>query len=250
MGKIHHFFFFLIFLNGFFTPSIFSQARSAEINHSENLKVQKEHQNFFCERLILITGCGRSGTTYIAELLTLCGLDVPHEELGDDGCSSWYMAVEDYNSPFGPGTRDAHFKHIFHQVRHPLDVITSWFYNIPENIETKPTWDFLYAHILEIKKKDTHLVKCAKYWYYWNLRAEEKAEWRYKIEDMEIIFPEMCQRLGVPVNFEALHKIPKDVNKWKKLKRITWYDLKMGLNSKDFKNIQKLAVKYGYTIED
>ena len=33
-------------------------------------------------------------------------------------------------------------------------------------------WNYILSQIPEIRISDSHLVKCAKYWYYWNLKAE------------------------------------------------------------------------------
>lgn len=43
--------------------------------------------------MLLITGCGRSGTHFTARLLQEIGLDVGHETLGKDGVASWKHIV-------------------------------------------------------------------------------------------------------------------------------------------------------------
>jgi hypothetical protein len=200
------------------------------------------------DRLLLITGCGRSGTTYISHLLTLCGLDIGHEIMGNDGVASWYMAINTKYAPHGEGAKKYKFKHVFHQVRHPLDVISSFYTNFVPEVTI---WKFLYKNVSSIKRSEPHLVKCAKYWYYWNLAAEKKAEWRYRIEDIDTALEQMCNILGIPYNPDVLNQVPKDTNKWHQYsEKITWSDLKNTLKPKDYKNIRDLALKYGYSVND
>ena len=79
-------------------------------------------------RPFVVTGCARSGTTYMAALLGGLGLHIGHEDLfgprtrafdgwhGRQGDSSWLAA------PFLGQVGDAL---VFHQVRHPLKVARS-----------------------------------------------------------------------------------------------------------------------------
>ena len=79
-------------------------------------------------RPLVVTGCARSGTTYLAALLGGLGLDLGHEDLfgprtrsfdgwhGRQGDSSWLAA------PFLGEVGDAV---VVHQVRHPVKVVRS-----------------------------------------------------------------------------------------------------------------------------
>ena len=42
----------------------------------------------------LITGCGRSGTTYMAKLLKAHGIDAGNERIGSDGVVGWQFAFD------------------------------------------------------------------------------------------------------------------------------------------------------------
>jgi len=112
---------------------------------------------------------------------------------------------------------------------------------------SKRMWDFVCRNAPEIKMDDPHLVRCAKYWYYWNLKAEKMAEWTYRIEDFEEKRFEMERRLGIELT--AYPNISKKTNTRGELKQFTWNDLREVLTKKDFKNIRKLAVRYGYTVD-
>lgn len=196
---------------------------------------------------LLVTGCGRSGTNYMAEYLEKSGYKIFHERLGDDGVVSWPMAVNSL-SPWGPLTEDS-FNHVFHQVKHPLPVLTSWIVNIYDL--NRDEWMFIRKHIPEINLDDTLIVQCAKYWYYWNLLVEKQAEWRYRIEDLEKILPEFIDRSGLVLDSELIHEIPSNFNTWKDTtNKITWADLKLELPYDLYQNIQAMALRYGYNIND
>lgn len=197
-------------------------------------------------KFLLITGCARSGTTYITEVLKQAGLRVAHEFLDQDGCVSWPMAVNSDYSPWGPPDNGIHFEHIFHQVRHPLLVISSVY-----TTEPKESWDFICKHIPEIHPKDDPVVKCAKYWYYWNLKAEEKAEWTYQVEEIETVLSHMSKLLKIPLSREILKRIPKTTNhRGAYVHKFTWADLDAMLPPDLLSKVQTLALKYGYSVED
>jgi hypothetical protein len=42
----------------------------------------------------IVTGCARSGTTYMSKVLQACGLRCPHEEWGPDGTVAWQYAAD------------------------------------------------------------------------------------------------------------------------------------------------------------
>jgi hypothetical protein len=165
----------------------------------------------------LITGCGRSGTKYITFLLRRLGLDVRHERMGEDGIASWYMTADTDHSPFGPARRAASFEHIYQQVRHPLPVIAS-------AATFKPhTWQFICEHT-PIRMEEPLPVRCAKYWYYWNLEAEKIAEWRYRVEHLNDALTMLCKRLGIESNGIVLDRVDTDVNTRKRGRAFHLYE--------------------------
>ena len=143
---------------------------------------------------LLITGCARSGTLYITKVLRLNGLAVRHEihQGSDYGIVSWCMAVDSNKAAYGPPSNRYNFKHIFHQVRHPLKAIAS------QMTEGKRSWEFICKQVPHIPMDDPILVRSAKYWFYWNLHAESKAELTYQIERVAEVLPEMSKRSWNP----------------------------------------------------
>lgn len=198
---------------------------------------------------LLVTGCARSGTTYMALFLKKSGYNISHESLGQDGIVSWPMA-SNFLNPWGElAPPNISFTHIFHQVRNPLHVITSWALNL--NHLNRIEWAFVRQQIPEIKLTDSLMVHCAKYWYYWNLLAEKKAEWRYRIEDLEEILPEFMERSGLVLDANVLNEIPKNYNAWLHTsKKITWADLERELPPDLYQKIQDMTQRYGYSLEE
>ena len=193
---------------------------------------------------LLVIGCGRSGTNYMAKFLEESGYDIHHERAGTEGCVSWPMVVN-YYSPWELSNGES-FHHIFHQVRHPLDVITSWYENLDDLDEDE--WNFIRRHLPQISRSDSLIVHCAKYWYYWNLLAEEKAEWQYQIEDIEnILCPSFTNRSDLSLEYSVLAKQSKKHNSWKNISyRISWQQLKTELPESIYEKIINMSIRYGY----
>lgn len=195
---------------------------------------------------LLVTGCARSGTGYITKALGACGFELGHEWPKRDGLSSWLFASDCDVAPWGPQPDSIRFDHIFHQVRYPLFVISSVY-----TTEPPESWAYIMSQILDISPLDSQVVKSAKYWYYWNLKAEKKAEWTYRVEDFENVFEEFGARLGISLDLNAIKTVPKDVNtRGPHTRDFTWDELKVELDSDLYENIRSLAKHYGYILED
>jgi hypothetical protein len=201
------------------------------------------YRNKNYQRDVLVIGCARSGTTYMASVFRKCGYRVGHEYLKRNGACSWEMTVDTEQVPWGHARNGAPFKHIFHQVRHPLKTITSCLG------EPAQSFVFIRKHLLEITPEDSLLTQCAKYWYYWNLKAEMQAEWTYCIENLEAVWDEMQIRLGRTFDRAVLNEVPKTTNSRGVSPSVTWTQLKAELEPQLYENICALAQKYGYSTE-
>lgn len=203
------------------------------------------------KKLICITGCGASGTKAIAIILNRAGVQVGHERLLKDGMASWYVAVG--KTPLRGIDRQTYFEDfpkppiVLHQVRHPLATIST------VQRFNRPSCDWIRAHIKEIKKSDSKLLFSMKYWLYWNEKAEQLAEWRYRIEDLDNIWDELAERVQRPklithkkaclaLNNGRLH------TRQKMYRKRTWEDL----TSQDKELTERIKAKgreYGYAID-
>ncbi|MDH3217179.1 MAG: hypothetical protein OEN01_12995 [Candidatus Krumholzibacteria bacterium] len=155
---------------------------------------------------LLVTGCPRSGTKYTARLLTELGRRIGHEQLERDGIASWCMAVAADKAPWGPARQEHQtFEVIFHQVRNPRFVIPSM------STMEEVSWEFICAHT-PCDPAEPRLLREAKLWYHWNLLADEIAHWRYRIEDLDSVFPEFCTRARVPCDSAVLERVGVNIN--------------------------------------
>lgn len=208
---------------------------------------------------VLITGCPRSGTKYIAIVLNAFGYPIGWEKMEIGGLVDWEVTFWDTEKllykvkPVQSDIRIQDFDTILHQVRTPLRVIESM------HIIDEGNWNKALFSIKEIKKTDSKLLKCMKWWYYWNLKAESIAEWTYKIEDLYSVFDELCKRIEFSYNKEKKKKLlyvdskithsfrtirPNEKNK-PQYRNVSWQDLKME-DEELMLLILELAIKYGY----
>lgn len=202
--------------------------------------------------MILITGCARSGTKYIAQLLQNLGLDIQHEKMGRDGISSWWFAPKSHlRSKFS-------FDKVFHQVRHPLHQIKSC-YQLGDR--SGVMWRFIRDHA-PISSKESKLLQCAKYYYYWNTNIEKEAEFIFKIEEIDKVFKKLCKLSGIKHDKEILKSTPRNVNRsfpkshnlltlnniitHDKNKALTWEELKSEIGDEWCNKVRTLASKYSY----
>jgi hypothetical protein len=158
---------------------------------------------------ILLTGCGRSGTSYTATLLTALDLRCGHEKVfrlpeivrgevdwPDDlpAESSWLAAP--FLSSLPQDTL------VLHQVRHPLAVIRS-LRRVRLFDGAGPFRDFVAAHLGEPLASAPALEACLMYWDGWNALVEERAAQaglsyrRYQLEELTPGFlSELLAELG------------------------------------------------------
>ena len=124
-------------------------------------------------------------------------------------------------------------------------MITSWRVNFDDLND--PEWVFIRKNVPEIETSDSLIVQCAKYWYYWNLLAEQKAEWRFQIESLDDVQSEFSERSGLIIDENILEKLPKNWNSLKDTsEKVTWAELESELPSDLYENIREMAVRYGY----
>ena len=181
---------------------------------------------------VVITGCGRSGTSYIATVLQRHGLDVRHEEIGADGIVDWKWAP--FVDPAGIP--------IIQQIRHPLKVIASCSTFVPES------WDYICRQA-DIPRDLGVLARGMRYWLEWNKLVSKKAHFRYRVEELSSALPVVCSFFSVEPNYEAMESVSKQQNtrSWK-YAAITWSDL-MAADRDLALRICRFAAECGYEDE-
>lgn len=180
--------------------------------------------------MFLITAHPRSGTLYTATIFQKLGYKVSHEWENEDGTVSWKHLFQ--SEKFNP---------VIHQVRHPLNVISST-HTINKVSFKKMLSEINYKG--EIKNK-TH--KAMITYYFWNIEANKRCSWRFKIEELGNIYPELFKLLDlqVPKELPQVNKNKHSRKHIKKYKKVSWNDLfkiDEGLTNK----IIKLGGRYGY----
>ena len=217
------------------------------------------------EKKLLITGCGRSGTLYATEMWKALGLDIRHERpvppngvMGADGMSSWFMAVDDPQPPSGPSALGYKFDVVLQQVRHPLKVIASvaqfilkeGLYapgfierNVPETVLSSDECKYFDS-------REQLILKASRYWYFWNLLVEKKADFIVQVENLSSELSGLCELVGIDYNPDLMKNIAKDINArhyfvhdepW----MVDWQELEY-LDPKLYYEIRNLAASYGY----
>ncbi len=132
---------------------------------------------------IFIAACARSGTMYMVKVLAALGYEIGPEASEKDGSIGYHLA-------------DIKPANCFHQVRHPLNQISSMY--------DYQSWGFMNQII------ETHgrgLLGCMQYWLAWNELLETFCVWRYKLEEIDSVWPELLNRIGH--KYEPLPDIPK-----------------------------------------
>jgi hypothetical protein len=194
------------------------------------------------EPRFVIVGTGRSGSGYISHLLTACGIRCGHEswwnphgrrERGLVGDSSWCaLALVDWDTYRG---------HIFHQVRHPLDVIASY---VHRQSFTSPFAKIKLPLLREDPAGDPLRYGC-RIWLDLNRRSSELTKACWRVEDVDADVVRMIGRtVGiVPRNVEAaLRSVSTTTNSHGTQRRLRWEDLPGDLVDE----IEALAFEYGY----
>lgn len=224
----------------------------------------KPKQDAGQKKKLLIVGCGRSGTLYSAQAMRVLGLDIRHElergpeaPVGNDGFASWFLAADDPNPPFGPTAAGFDFELVIHQVRHPLKVIPSVAQFIlqqgvysPDFIKKHAPQTELNAGEFELDPRQQLLLKAARYWYYWNLLAQERAGVTMRVEELKENLSRVGEALRLTFNPEHLDNLSPRTNSRDLFVReqpwqVSWEDLH-ALDPAIYEKIRELAASYGY----
>lgn len=186
----------------------------------------------------LIAAYPRSATRYMSELLILNGIDMKHEEIGNDGTVSWLHI----SSGKWTETIDIpkfQFNGIFHQVRYPLDVISSAM-TIQDD-----TIDFMLKNLNCIRKRDTRLHQIMLTYILWNELIERQSIMTFKVENIINIFPKLLTILNKTVE-NPCFDLSKEINTRKeKYTQLTWSDLE-NCDKPLWGIIKKMSLRYGY----
>lgn len=218
------------------------------------------------QRRFLVTGAGRSGTGYIANVLTALGCLTGHEDifgpqkLRDAGELTWPPEVPGDSSWLGAPFLDAlpAGTVVLHQVREPVANVRS---SLRIQFFRTPSWyrSFAEQHAPTLLQ-GSEPERCMRYWLEWNRMAEsargkpQLAYFRYRLEDIDAaIVAEICARIGLETTpariAEVLAQMPRDYNTRGDKKNDgdwRWSELPPGETKRA---VEALAASYGYGSE-
>lgn len=202
-------------------------------------------------RRILVTGCSRSGTKSMANILKDAGIRVEHERMGTDGTVSCFFYDKSRNVLPFPKTypRDPHegesaphyykFRRKIHLVREPLACISS---NVSVMNRAHQEWLVARGIItsMEVKPK---LLRMMQMWHGINNFLDLMKYELVKIEDDRAI-KSLIASLGGDVK-SFTHRRMNKASGYNKPKELEWSDLEK-VDQDLTKRIRKLAKAYGY----
>lgn len=209
------------------------------------------------KRHVLVTGTGRSGTTYFSDLLTLLGLDVGHQRNGNDGCSGaefcidhdWYPWFPVYGggdcANVGERRSDYTYKHVLHIVRHPLWCIPSLMKNYPAiNPEFWADNGVMDPAVMSLSS----ILRNATMYYGINKFIDDsgQAEYRCQLEQIHDHWSTLMDILELSGTPDPSLKASNQASGWGQYEPLTWAELENEVGKTLTKSIQEQAKVYGY----
>ncbi len=209
------------------------------------------------KRHVLVTGTGRSGTTYFHDLLTLLGLDVGHQRNGKDGCSGAEFAVDYDWYPWFPvygggdcanvGERrsDYTYSHVLHIVRHPLWCIPSLMKNYPAiNPEFWADNGSMDPAVMD----STSIIRNATMYYAINSVIDKsgQAEYRCQLEQIHDHWSTLMEILEMKGTKDPELGATNKASGWGQYEPLTWAQLENEVGSVLSNSIRSMAKEYGY----
>jgi hypothetical protein len=195
---------------------------------------------------LMIIGCGRSATHFASHLFHELGIHIGHERLEKHGIVSWTLVPDTYTTVWGPSYNQ--IRHLYipivHQVRNPLDVISS----VGTVFSDRKSWNFI-SKFIPINVNDSLILRGMKYWYFWNLLAEKKAVYTYRVENIENELEKLLVigRFETTVDNEHMLEAMSNRISVRKHPNLTWNDLKEA--DKALTNmIITMSKRYGYNV--
>jgi hypothetical protein len=131
---------------------------------------------------IIITGCPRSGTGYMAEVLTRSGLQCGHENVFDLECKPFTIQAD--SSWLAAPRLFAHGRdYVVHLTRHPLLVIESLLrIGFWHHAASRPYRKFVIQYTGKLSCSP--LMQSMYLWVSWSTMAETYADKRLKVETL------------------------------------------------------------------
>lgn len=198
---------------------------------------------------LLVTGCQRSGTLYVATILAKAGVDVTHERRLP---SEWGQAHPRHKRPVDgpPAEADVEVSWlaaawlpyrcpVVQLVRDPRRVVASqlsrrWFAKGTRHAR------WVLGRMPHLADEPSDLLRCARYWHDWNLQIEQHAGLRVRVETFDpAVLP---LDADADLLAEAWRSTPTDTHTSAPTVTVGWGDLPA--------DVCAMAARYGYEVPD
>lgn len=194
--------------------------------------------------MILITGHQRSGTGYMAMLCQSLGFRVGHEQVLEDGVSSFQYAVNTDRVPFhsvqgNKGRKHYDFSLVIHVVRHPLKVIASTAFT-DQNGAIQ--WQ---AKFIPVDLKASRVRQAVQTYIGWNRIAGTRAHVRIPVERADEELPIALRMYEGTGDHDGCPHPPRDYNR-RDHPTLTWQDIRREVTPREFADLWEMADRYGY----
>ena len=189
--------------------------------------------------MFIVAATPRSGTAYASKVFRSAGIDVGHEVYGMDGISSWLHLYDiDYIPWLSKPSVAQKYDAILHQVRDPLKSVSSMM------TSSKPAVDIMrsIAGDPEAKHNKSELSLIMHFWFAMNEMINGRADYWYRVEDMEESWPKILKVIGQKDRPFPL--VEKNVN-GREHAVLTWKNLRMENRFLHGQMLRK-AERYGY----
>lgn len=188
---------------------------------------------------IIVFGSPYCGAQYISKVLCHLGFEVGFEVPGKDGIVSWKYSQYPPEDP-----RVLGYSIKWHLTRHPLMCLTGY-----KEISTD-----VWHGIGNLSKQvgldwwphtDSSEKRCLLFWLYWHTFAERLTSFRFQVEQLPLVWPELLTQLKLPLN-TPLPQVPVTTNR--KDRKVVWsWDQWYLIDAELTIQVLELAKRYGYT---
>ncbi|MES2204462.1 MAG: glycosyltransferase family 25 protein [Pseudomonadota bacterium] len=254
------------------TIKFYSEIRPKGIDAQDKIRqkntlVRKEYKELLC------LSHPRCGSGYASFLLKQLGLDVGHEDMGINGVSSWMLAAEDTDYPWGDIGNEKksgsihryYFANTIHVIRDPISAIPSI---ILENQHSRNNDSYLFRrkHLMKLLNiqlpanvSNDNAIELAVIMYLaWNkIIDKHHPDFIFRIEHDQEKFAQFLLKRNlikeVPENFAALYNTKINANKkyvgavYEK-PNISADDIIKNLQTETLEQLRQFCQQYGYTL--
>jgi hypothetical protein len=213
--------------------------KAAEFDQNPTTSCKQESTNLCTPanpnaKPILITGSPGSGTHSVVALFEMNGIQLAHESVGASGSVAWpYMVdAKKYNLAFSdvhscPWLSPTHttFRHVFHLVRCPIDVISSMtsHNDCSLNYESRTMG---FGNAAPCHKPCTNLRFLGNLWLAEQERLQSYTEGRFRIDQIPIMFQEVCRASGFNPGVCNSQLFPKRAHNQRSHPTVSWLQMK------------------------